>query len=87
MANNESLRAMRNKVRQALQKQMDRGLPRSERRALAKEKEKELRAAVRIARKLYETSFESGVGLMADKQLREFLVEYNSRIMKGAELP
>ena len=87
MANGESFRSMRNNVRKALQTQMDSSLPRSQRRALAKEKEKELRATVRVARRLYTTCFESGVGLMADKQLREFLVEYNNRISKGVTLP
>jgi hypothetical protein len=83
----ETFKAMRAKMRRRLQSEIGKSLPRTERRRLARETEKKLRERARLMRILYTTSYESGAGLLADKQLREFLVEYNSRIAKEQTLP
>ena len=62
--------------------------PRQVRRVLARKMERDARTHAREAADLWKESFRSGVGLLADKQLREFLAEYSSRMFNyGGEMP
>ncbi len=85
----KSWKKLREQTRRTLQGNLvDKNLPRQVRRVLARKMERDARTHAREAADLWRKSFRSGVGLLADKQLREFLAEYSSRMFNyGGEMP